>query len=67
MQAMLLQEAYSRVIEHNMMLQSMDAKERYQYFMNKYPHLIQRVNLGHIATYLSINQATLSRIRAKLK
>jgi CRP-like cAMP-binding protein len=62
-----LQEAYNRLIEHNMLLQSMDAKERYKTFNDLHPHLIDRVNLGHIATYLGINQATLSRIRTKAK
>jgi CRP/FNR family transcriptional regulator, anaerobic regulatory protein len=62
-----LQELNGETIEHNRMLQSMDASERYAHFAERYPHLLQRVNLGHIATFLGINQATLSRIRAKHK
>jgi CRP/FNR family transcriptional regulator, anaerobic regulatory protein len=60
-----LQRAYIRLQEHNMMLQSMAATERYEYFITTYPSIAQRINLGHIATYLGINQATLSRIRSK--
>jgi CRP-like cAMP-binding protein len=62
-----LQEACNRMIDHTMMLQSMDASERYEQFRQLYPQLVDRVNLGHIASYLGINQATLSRIRAKSK
>ncbi|MFM2385509.1 MAG: hypothetical protein RL660_266 [Bacteroidota bacterium] len=62
-----LQALNSETIEHNRMLQSMDASERYAYFAENHPQLLLRVNLGHIATFLGINQATLSRIRAKHK
>ncbi|MCR9064282.1 MAG: Crp/Fnr family transcriptional regulator [Cytophagales bacterium] len=39
------------------------AKERYDNLMNNKPGLLNRVNLGHIASYLGITQETLSRIR----
>ena len=39
------------------------AKERYDNLMKSRPYLTQRVNLGHIASYLGITQETLSRIR----
>jgi len=41
------------------------AEERYQSLLNNYPSIIQRVSLGHIASYLGITQETLSRIRGK--
>lgn len=41
------------------------ATERYLDLMEVYPHLIQRVSLGFIASYLGISQETLSRIRSK--
>jgi CRP-like cAMP-binding protein len=43
------------------------ALERYNEILTSYPHLIKRVQLGHIASYLGITQASLSRIRAELK
>ncbi|MBE9466226.1 Crp/Fnr family transcriptional regulator [Dyadobacter subterraneus] len=43
------------------------ATVRYEDFINSYPNVLQRVNLGHIASYLGISQVTLSRIRAELK
>jgi len=46
-------------------LQFHNAQERYQMFVDKNPHLLQRESLGHIASYLGITQETLSRIRSK--
>lgn len=44
-----------------------NASERYQELMRDYPELLQRVQLGYIASYLGITQVSLSRIRAELK
>ena len=46
-------------------LRMLSAKERYRQLLTQYPHIIQRVPLGHIASYLGITQHTLSRIRSK--
>lgn len=43
------------------------AMERYQELLNTHPDLIQRVQLGHIASYLGITQVSLSRIRAETR
>lgn len=43
------------------------ATERYMEILEKNPELIQRVQLGHIASYLGITQVSLSRIRAEIK
>lgn len=43
------------------------ASERYKELLIDYPHLIRRVQLGHIASYLGISQVSLSRIRAEIK
>jgi len=42
-----------------------EARERYEYLMENAPHILQRVPLGHVASYLGITQETLSRIRNK--
>jgi len=42
-----------------------EARERYESLLLHEPHLLQRVPLGYIASYLGITQETLSRIRNK--
>lgn len=46
---------------------SLSAAERYEQLLQKYPNIEDRVNLGHIASYLGISQATLSRLRKRHK
>lgn len=44
---------------------SQDATTRYLEFLQKYPNLVNRIPLSHIASYLGITQQSLSRIRKK--
>tara|TARA_B100001245_G_C22825337_1_gene397065 strand:- start:371 stop:940 length:570 start_codon:yes stop_codon:yes gene_type:complete len=48
-------------------LQFYSAEERYRNLLENQPSILQRVSLGHIASYLGINQATLSRVRSKVR
>lgn len=48
-------------------LQFKTAKERYTDLITHHPDIIQRVALGHIASYLGITQVSLSRIRADIR
>ena len=41
----------------------MTAKEKYDLLLSIFPDITQRVNLGHIASFLGMSQETLSRIR----
>ncbi len=43
----------------------MTAREKYDLLLSIFPDATQRVNLGHIASFLGISQETLSRIRKK--
>lgn len=43
------------------------ALQRYKELLNENPDLIQRVQLGYIASYLGITQVSLSRIRGDIK
>jgi len=42
-----------------------EARERYENLITNAPHIVQRIPLGYIASYLGITQETLSRIRSK--
>ncbi len=42
-----------------------EARERYENLMLQAPHILQRVPLRYVASYLGITQETLSRIRGK--
>lgn len=42
------------------------AKERYEDLLHQTPHILERVPLGYIASYLGISQETLSRVRGRL-
>lgn len=49
--------------ERTTSLHTQSAIERYHWLIEKQPNLLNRINLGHIASYLGITQETLSRIR----
>lgn len=48
-------------------LRKQKAEDRYRFIIKHFPHLLQRVPLKHLATYLGVNLETLSRIRAKIR
>jgi CRP-like cAMP-binding protein len=43
-----------------------EARERYDILLKNNPHILQRVPLGYVASFLGITQETLSRIRSKV-
>jgi hypothetical protein len=57
---------YIRLEERFVNAQFKTALERYQNLLQNAPHIIERVPLGHIASYLGISSETLSRIRGQL-
>jgi CRP-like cAMP-binding protein len=56
---------YIRLEERFVNAQFKTASERYQDLLQQTPHILERVALGCIASYLGISQETLSRIRSK--
>lgn len=57
---------YSLFLEERVIiLQHKSARERYNWLIERYPRLLQRVALGKIATFLGITPETLSRIRSE--
>ncbi len=53
--------------EIKMALHRYTAGERYEWFLRRYPGLINRVSHIHIASFLSMSPVTLSRLRGKAK
>ena len=56
---------YIRLEERFVNAQFKTAGERYQELIQQSPHILERVPLGFIASYLGISQETLSRIRSR--
>ena len=55
----------NHLLERASQFQTLSAAERYEKFCHDHKDLLQRVTLGHIASYIGIDIATLSRIRKK--
>lgn len=63
---LLLTELYASWLEERLFeLRTCDATQRYHKLLEKAPHILQQVQLTHIASYLGISLETLSRIRAR--
>ncbi|CAN5395780.1 Crp/Fnr family transcriptional regulator [soil metagenome] len=64
--ARLLTEKYYTLSEQRLYsLRMQRAHGRYEYLINNFPEIIQRVPSKYIASYLSITEETLSRIRSR--
>ncbi len=48
-------------------LQFTTAKEKYEYLKMNQPNIVERVNLGHIASFIGITKESLSRLRSHSK
>ncbi len=59
------EQYYIKLEDRYVNAQFQTATERYNKMLANTPHILQRIPLGHIASYLGISQETLSRIRAK--
>jgi len=58
------QKYYAASEEHLFQLRKQSAENKWNYFLEQYPHLVQRVKIKDIASFLGVRQETLSRIRA---
>jgi CRP-like cAMP-binding protein len=59
------EQYYIRSEERAIDLQTLTPKQRYEKLLLSQPGILQKATLGQIATYLSIKQETLSRIRGQ--
>jgi len=57
--------AFYQSEERTQLLRKHTAEEKYRLFFEHHPTLLQRVPLKNIATYLGMNEETLSRVRSK--
>jgi CRP/FNR family transcriptional regulator, anaerobic regulatory protein len=60
---LILVQILEQMLDKNTALQFKNARQRYCFIQEKHPEILQRVSLGHIASFLGITQETLSRIR----
>lgn len=64
--ARVLTEKYYTLSEQRLYsIRMQRSHERYQYLLDHFPELIQRVPAKYLASYLGITEETLSRIRSK--
>jgi CRP-like cAMP-binding protein len=63
----LQRELLARLVTHKLQrehdLLALDGRRRYQAFCARHPHLMDRVPLVHLASYLGLTDVSLSRIR----
>ncbi|PZR29862.1 MAG: Crp/Fnr family transcriptional regulator [Citrobacter freundii] len=57
---------YVRLEERFVNAQFKTAAERYEQLLQHTPHILERIPLGQVASYLGISQETLSRIRGRI-
>lgn len=57
---------YIRLEERFVNAQFKTAAERYEQLLQQTPHILNRVPLGQVASFLGITQETLSRVRSRL-
>ena len=63
-----LTEHYLFLTERRLyLLRKQKALDKYKFFMEEYPGLINEIPLKYIASFLGINQETLSRVRSKIR
>lgn len=63
----IVKKSLMQKIERRSPLVSEDATTRYLAFLEKYPHLANRIALSYLASYLGITQSSLSRIRKNIR
>lgn len=62
-----LMDALERHWEGKMLMHRCTAMQRYQWFLHKYPGMIDSVSNKHIASFLGMTPVTLSRLRRQLR
>jgi CRP/FNR family transcriptional regulator, anaerobic regulatory protein len=63
----LLERHYTALQNRVTSFQVQSAQERHASIVQEHPDIEEKVNLGHLASYLGISQETLSRLRSRCK
>ncbi|MCI1266580.1 MAG: hypothetical protein LKG19_08395 [Saprospiraceae bacterium] len=63
--ALMAQVFVTSLANQRAFLLNSDGKAKYDYFIEHYAHIMNRVPLGMVASYLGIKQQSLSRLRAQ--
>jgi len=63
----LLAGAFIRNESREAMLLTLNAEDRYQWLLQKEPHLLERVPQFHLASYIGIDPVSLSRLKRRLQ
>lgn len=59
-------QSYNEKVKQLSPMIVLDAKTRYEQFMANNPQVMNRISLGHLASYLGITQQSLSRLRREM-
>lgn len=62
----LIERSYACAEERAFIARLPSAEAKYQRFLKVYPHLIDRIPLRLVASFLSVSEETLSRVRTKI-
>ena len=61
----LTEKYHTQWVEYTDAMRRKNARDRYFWMVNKFPELIQRVPSKYLASYLNMNEVTLSRIKGR--
>lgn len=62
---LIVEQYLVQIEEIKVILQTLSARERYEYIITYKPEFIQRIPLKHLASFLGIQLETLSRVRSQ--
>lgn len=59
-------KAFAEKVNRVSAMMPLDAKARYEYFLDKFPNMANRIELQYIASYIGVTKSSLSRLRRTL-
>ena len=62
---LIVEQYLVQIEEMKVILQTLSARERYEYIITNKPEIVQRISLKYLASFLGIQLETLSRVRSQ--